>query len=29
MNMGNYLTVHLDTNENKVTACSKKGYGYK
>jgi hypothetical protein len=29
MNMRDYSTVHLDTNQNKGTACSKKGYGYK
>ena len=29
MNIRDYLTLHLDTSENKVTACSKKGYGYK
>ena len=27
--MRDYSTVHLDTNQNKGTACSKKGYGYK
>ena len=29
MNMRGYLTLHLDTNESKGTACSKKGYGCK
>jgi hypothetical protein len=25
--MRDYLTLHLDTNSSKGTACSKKGYG--
>jgi hypothetical protein len=25
--MGDYPTLHLDTNERKETVCSKKGYG--
>ena len=29
MNMRDYLTLHLNTNESKETACSKKGYGCK
>jgi hypothetical protein len=29
MNMRDYPTLHLDTNESKGTACSKKGYGCK
>jgi hypothetical protein len=29
MNMRDYPTSHLDTNESKGTACSKKGYGCK
>jgi hypothetical protein len=27
--MRDYLTLHLDTNSSKGTACSKKGYGCK
>jgi hypothetical protein len=27
--MRDYLTLHLDTNESKGTACSKKGHGCK
>ena len=27
--MRDYLTLHLDTNLRKGTACSKKGYGCK
>jgi hypothetical protein len=27
--MGEYWTLYLDTNQNKGTACSKKGYGCK
>jgi hypothetical protein len=26
MNMRDYLALHVDTNKNKGTACSKKGY---
>ena len=26
MNMREYPTLHVDTNESKGTACSKKGY---
>ena len=26
MNMKDYLALHVDTNKNKGTACSKKGY---
>ena len=29
MNMRNYPTSHIDTNESKGTAGSKKGYGCK
>jgi len=29
MKMRDYLTLHLDTNYRKGTACSKKGYGGK
>ena len=29
MNLRDYLTLHLETNSNKGTACSKKGYGCK
>ena len=29
MNMRDYQTLHLDTNERKGTAYSKKGYGCK
>jgi hypothetical protein len=29
MNMRDYLTLHLDTNYSKGTACSKKEYGCK
>jgi hypothetical protein len=29
MKMRDYPTLHLDTNESKDTACSKKGYGCK
>ena len=29
MNMRDYTTLHLDTNEGKGTAYSKKGYGCK
>ena len=27
--MRDYPTLHLDTNQCKITACSKKGYGCK
>jgi len=27
--MRDYLTLHLDTNKSKETACNKKGYGCK
>ena len=29
MNMRDFLTLHLDTNKSKGTACSKKGYAYR
>jgi hypothetical protein len=29
MNMGDYLTLHLKTNNSKGTACNKKGCGFK
>jgi hypothetical protein len=29
MNWRDYPTSHIDTNESKGTACSKKGYGCK
>jgi hypothetical protein len=29
MNMRDYLTLHLDTNQRRGTACSKKGSGCK
>ena len=29
MNMRDYPSLHLDTNQSKGTACGKKGYGCK
>ena len=29
MNMGDYPTLQLETNQSKGTVCSKKGYGCK
>ena len=29
MNMGDYPTLHIDTNLSKGTVYSKRGYGYK